>query len=163
MIALRVLSFLAGAGLALATFASSVKTVVLPRGIPSRIGRFVFLTLRRGFRMVIGRNASYERRDRIMAFYGPLGMMGLLASWLVLIMIGFTLMFWGLRGGSAVDAFRVAGSSVFTLGFERPHDLPTLVMVLWAAALGLLELALLITYLPSVYGAFSRREVNGLH
>ena len=83
MIALRVLSFLAGAGLALATFASSVKTVVLPRGIPSRIGRFVFLTLRRGFRMVIGRNASYERRDRIMAFYGPLGMMGLLASWLV--------------------------------------------------------------------------------
>ena len=158
MIALRVLSFVAGALLALATFVSSVKTVVVPRGVPSRIGRFVFVSLRRAFRLWIRTNASYERRDRIMAFYGPLGMMGLLASWLVLIVAGFTLMFWGLHGGSALDAFRVAGSSVFTLGFERPHDLPSLVMVLWAAALGLLELALLITYLPSVYGAFSRRE-----
>jgi hypothetical protein len=158
VIGLRVVAFLAGALVALATFVSSVKTVVLPRGVPSRIGRFVFQTLRRAFRVLIGRNASYERRDRIMAFYGPLGMMGLLASWLVLIVAGFTLMFWGLHGGSALDAFRVAGSSVFTLGFERPGDLPSLVMVLWAAALGLLELALLITYLPSVYGAFSRRE-----
>jgi hypothetical protein len=158
MIALRVLAFVAGALLALATFGSSVKTVVVPRGVPSRIGRFVFVSLRRLFRLLIGKNATYERRDRIMSFYGPLGMMGLLASWLVLIIAGFTLMFWGLQGHSFFDAFRVAGSSVFTLGFERPPDLPSLVMVLWAAALGLLELALLITYLPSVYGAFSRRE-----
>jgi hypothetical protein len=55
-------------------------------------------------------------------------------------------------------AFEMSGSSVFTLGFVRPSDLGTNVLSFLEAASGLALLGLLIAYLPTIYGAFSRRE-----
>ena len=53
----------------------------------------------------------------------------------------------------------MSGSSMFTLGFVRPPDLATTTLAFFEAASGLALLALLIAYLPTIYGAFSRREV----
>jgi hypothetical protein len=47
---------------------------------------------------------------------------------------------------------------VLTLGFADPPTLPSTALVFTEAAIGLVLLALLITYLPSIYGVFSRRE-----
>jgi hypothetical protein len=44
------------------------------------------------------------------------------------------------------------------LGVEHPPDVPGSVLAFTEAAVGLVLLALLITYLPSIYQAFSRRE-----
>jgi hypothetical protein len=55
-------------------------------------------------------------------------------------------------------AFTDSGSSLTTLGFSQPRDLPSVALAFTEAGLGLTLLALLITYLPSLYGAFSRRE-----
>ena len=52
-----------------------------------------------------------------------------------------------------------SGSSLFTLGFERPPDLPSAFAAFAEAAIGLSLLALLIAYLPTIYSTFSRREV----
>ena len=52
----------------------------------------------------------------------------------------------------------MSGSSLLTLGFVRPPDLATNVLAFVEAATGLGLLALLIAYLPTIYGAFSRRE-----
>jgi hypothetical protein len=49
---------------------------------------------------------------------------------------------------------------LFTLGFVRPPDLATNVLAFLEAATGLTLLGLLIAYLPTIYGAFSRREVQ---
>jgi hypothetical protein len=52
----------------------------------------------------------------------------------------------------------LSGSSIYTLGFAVPPNLPTMVLTFSEAGLGLVLLAMLISYLPSMYQSFSRRE-----
>ena len=158
MAVLRVLGFMAGAAVVLATFGSAIRTVILPRGVPARLGRFVFVAMRKVFRLRAGRSASYEKRDRTMALYGPITLLMLLLVWITLVLAGYTAMFWAAGEGSLRDAVRLSGSSILTVGFERPPDLPSTILAFTEAALGLILLALLITYLPTIYAAFSRRE-----
>jgi hypothetical protein len=158
VIAVRVLVFLIGAVVVLATIASAVRTVILPRGVASRLARTVFISLRIVFRLRARPSAPYEKRDRIMALYGPVSLLALLVTWMVLVLLGFTAMFWTLDQHSLRTAFMESGSSLLTLGFQRPAGLPAVLLVFSEAAIGLTLLALLITYLPSIYSAFSRRE-----
>jgi hypothetical protein len=154
----RALVFLMGLAIVVATFASAVRTVVLPRAIPARMTRFVFLWMRRIFRVWARPSATYERRDRVMARYAPVSLLVLLLTWVTSVLIGYTAMYWGLGERSLRQAFSLSGSAVLTLGFERPPDIPATILVFTEAAVGLVLLALLITYLPSIYGVFSRRE-----
>jgi hypothetical protein len=156
--AVRVLTFLAGVVLVVAVVGSALRTVVIPRGIPARISRFVFLGMRQLFRIRARPSLSYERRDHVMSLYAPTSLLVLLLTWIVIVMGGYTLMYWGLGGRGWREAFTLSGSAVLTLGFAHPADLPTTGLVFSEAALGLTLLALLITYLPSIYGVFSRRE-----
>jgi hypothetical protein len=48
---------------------------------------------------------------------------------------------------------------MLTLGFDRPPGLPHIVLAFTEATLGLGIVALMISYLPSLYSAFNRREV----
>ena len=126
MIAARVAAFVAGALAVYLTVGSAVRTVILPRGVPSRLTRFVFVWLRRAFIIRAGPSASYERRDRVMAMYAPVGLLGLLVAWVSLVVAGYTAMYWGLGGRTIRSAFLISGSSVFTLGIERPPEHPRL-------------------------------------
>jgi hypothetical protein len=156
--ALRVIGFVVGAAAVYATLGSAIRTVILPRAVPARISRVVFVTMRRVFTIRAGPKASYERRDRVMALYAPVSLLSLLATWAVLIVLGYMAMFWGLGDRSPREAFELSGSSMFTLGFRVADDLPTTTLIFTQAAVGLTILAMLITYLPSIYGAFARRE-----
>ncbi len=156
--ALRVVVFIAGAFCAGATFGSAVLTVVLPRGIPARLTRVVFLSTRAIFSLRIGRKASYERIDRVLALYAPMSLLVLLQVWLVIVLVGYACMFWALEPGPISEAIIISGSSLLTLGFLRGEGLPSTLLSFTEAAVGLALLALLITYLPSLYAAFSRRE-----
>src|ERR671919_1133849 len=158
MAVVRVLAFLAGAAVVLATFGSAVRTVVIPRAIPSRLTGFVFFEMRRVFRLRARPGAPYEKRDRIMSLYAPVSLLVLLLTWISIVILGYTAMYWGLGEWTPREAFILSGSAVLTLGFAEPTDLPSSVLVFTEAALGLILLALLITYLPSIYGVFSRRE-----
>jgi hypothetical protein len=156
----RVITLLAGVALVAATLGSAVRTVILPRGVPAKLARWVFLWMRLPFRIRMGRAPSYEKRDRIMALYAPLSLLVLLAAWVSLVLLGFTGIFWGLGGRSLQDAFYTSGSSILTLGFQHADDLLGNALVFTEAAFGLVLLAMLITYLPSLYSAFSRREAT---
>jgi hypothetical protein len=96
----------------------------------------------------------------VMALYAPVSLLVLLAVWVTLVMGGYVAMFWGLGGRSVRTAFLLSGSSVLTLGFEHAGDVASNVLVFTEAGLGLALLAMLITYLPSIYQAFSRREAG---
>jgi ABC-type multidrug transport system fused ATPase/permease subunit len=111
------------------------------------------------FDLIAGRFKTYEGRDRVMALYAPLSLLLLPVAWLAIILAGFMLMFHALGVSSWRTAFVESGSSLFTLGFVRPGDLPTEILAFLVAALGLGVLALFVAYLPSIYNAFSRREV----
>jgi hypothetical protein len=158
MLPVRIAVFAAGLALVATTMAAAVRTVILPRGVPSRLARGVFQVMRLLFRLRTGRSPSYEKRDRVMASYGPLSLLVLLAVWLALVLVGYTAMFWGLEHSSVSEALRLSGSSLLTLGFAQTDHLAAMILAFTEAAVGLVLLAMLITYLPSLYGAFSRRE-----
>jgi len=139
---------------------SAIKTVVLPRAVASLVTRWVFLATRRVFRLVARPSLSHEKRDRRLAWYSPLSLVATLLAWLALVLLGFALIFWGTDGVGLRRAFDLSGSSLFTLGSSRPaSDIGTW-LTFAEAAIGLFLLALLITYLPSIYAAFSRRELG---
>ena len=158
MIAVRVAVFLLGFALILATMSSSVRTLILPRGIPSRITRIVFQIVRIPFNVAARPSRAWEKRDIAMSFFSPIALLALLATWLVSIVAGYGAMFWAVAHSSVRQAAELSGSSVFTLGTSSAADAPTTFLSYTEAGVGPLMLALLITYLPSMYGAFSRRE-----
>jgi hypothetical protein len=155
---LRVLGFLAGAALAYTALASAIRTFVLPRSAPDPITRRVFLGVRSVMRIPLRTSRSYDARDRIMAFYAPVSLVVLPLAWLVLVFTGYTGMYWSLGAGGLQPAILLSGSSLLTLGFALPPTIPMALLAFSEAAVGLLLLALLIAYLPTMYAAFSRRE-----
>ncbi len=140
------------------TVLSAVRTFVLPRAAQVLISRMVFQAVRRVFNLLARPSRPFAIRDRVMAMYVPISVVVLPAVWYVLLILGFTAMLWAVGVHSLRDAFILSGSSLFTLGFERPELLPAAILSFIEAPLGLGLLALLISYLPSIYAAFSRRE-----
>jgi hypothetical protein len=156
-----VVAFCAGVVIVGLTVVSAVKATILPRGVPVRLARTTNWLVRVGFQLWVGRSASYERRDRVMAGFAPIALLTLLFSWLVLIFGAFMLMYLATTTSSPTRALELSGSSLFTLGTANPGRAGPDVLSFFEAGLGLLLLTLLITYLPSIYAAFSRRE-NGV-
>lgn len=157
MTAVKVVVFLAGLALVVATMGSAIRTVILPRAVPARIARWVFRAMRALFRLRAGRDATYEKADHLMAFYAPVSLLALLVTWLGLVFVAFIGLFWA-TGEPPGEAVVASGSSLLTLGFERPPTAPGVALSFVEATLGLILIALLIAYLPSIYAVFSRRE-----
>jgi len=121
-----VVLLIAGAVLVAATLMSEVRTVMLPRGVPVRVGRAVFRTTRRLFALRVGPRAPYERRDRIMALAAPVGLLALLLSWLLLFFGAYTLMFYALgvrpmsRGNASVTRLKARLPLLGDIDRSRP-------------------------------------------
>ncbi len=154
----HVAAFWAGLVLVLLTFFSALSTFVLPRSARSRLNRLVFGLLRKVFGLLLRFVDTYRGQDTVMAYYAPIGLMLLLPTWYLLILCGYTGMFWAIDPGSLYEALRLSGSSLFTLGFAVPAGSWTTLLAFSEGMLGLILVALLIAYLPTMYSAFSRRE-----
>jgi len=140
------------------TLASAVKSVVVPRGVIPSITRVHFVSIRKLFNIFAGPSRPYETRDRVLALYAPLALVTLPAVWAVLVLVGFTAIFWGAGVQPLTEAFATSGSSLFTLGFLHPGETARITLVFIEAGIGLGLISLMISYLPTIYGAFSRRE-----
>lgn len=156
----HVAAALAGAGLVLWVIASALRMVVLPRDEVVVLTRVVFRGIKPFFDLRVRRSASYEERDRVMARFAPTALLMIPGVWVALSICGFSGVFWGLGGTSSTRAVRLAGSSLLTLGFVNAHGAGEYIVAFFAAALGLALVALLIAYLPSIYGSFQRRETQ---
>ena len=148
------------------------ETIALPR-TASRKGRLTRYFYRSTWRLCVAaaqRLKSDRRRERLLALYGPLSVFGLLALWTAGLISGFALMQWSQRalvsplpGDSLLfDLFYLSGSALFTLGPGNLalHDRAGRVLTVAEAGIGLALLTLVLSYLPVLYGAFSRREVR---
>ena len=158
MVALRILTLVAGGLAVVATLLSAIRTVVLPRAEPAGLTRAVFLLVRRLFDLVVRRLPTYAQRDRLMALYAPISLLLLPLAWVTAVGLGFTAVNWGNGVEGWRAAFVLSGSSLLTLGFAAPGDIPDTLVSFLEAFIGLGLVALLIAYLPSIYAAFSRRE-----
>jgi hypothetical protein len=139
------------------TWASVVKTFLLPRAAHSQLNQIVSQCIYRSFMFFTRRVGDQVRRERILSVSAPTFLLSLLGTWLACLWIGFGLLLWPPTGKLEL-AMRESGSSLFTLGFAFPRGFDGTVLVFVAAASGLTVLALLIGYLPLLYAAFNRRE-----
>ncbi len=152
--------FLAGLALVAWTLLSAIRTVVLPRSAQSLLGRGVFRSLATVFRFIAGDRASFSWRDRVWALFGPIGLLGMAAAWVVLVLFGFMAMFWAVQHDGWSQAFFLSGSSLLTLGFAPAATFWERVLAFGEATIGLGLVALLIAFLPALYSSFQRREVK---
>jgi hypothetical protein len=159
MTVLDVVLVIGGVALVAAPIDAAIRTFVLPRGSPVALSRLVFRGVRTVFNLMLRRVHDYETRDRVMALYAPIGLLVLPIMFLVSIFLGFACFFYVWDDVDWNDAFIESGSSLLTLGFARPPHTAMNYMAFVEAAIGLGLLALLIAYLPTIYNAFSRREV----
>ena len=157
-LATHLLAGVLGAALVAWTLFSATQTFVLPRSANDKLARIVFRNIRRTFDFFARRLPTYAQRDHLMALYSPVSLLLLLSFWLTLVLLGFMGIFWALGVPTWHQAFLLSGSSLLTLGFASTSGLLLIIASFGEAAIGLILVALLIAYLPTIYSAFSRRE-----
>jgi hypothetical protein len=156
-IVIRVLVGLAGAWLVGSVLLSAVRTVAVPRGERLALTTFVFIAGRLVIRPFLERS-NEQRRERILQRYAPVALLCLVFVWAALVCVGFTAILWAVGDLSVIDAFQLSGSSLTTLGFVSTDDAHMTLCIL-EAFIGLGLVGLLITFLPTIYGGYNRREL----
>jgi hypothetical protein len=157
-ILIRSFIFVLGLSIVISTLFSAITTFVLPRSARSRLTQLVFRFLRKIFAGILHFAKSFQRKDAIFAYFAPISLLMLVPTWYVLIALGYAALFWSLGVGSITACLRLSGSSLLTLGFATAENFFVNLLVFSEATLGLILVALLIAYLPTMYTAFSRRE-----
>jgi hypothetical protein len=155
---IRWLGLVVGVLVVVGTLVSVLTTIVVPRGVSSRISLTMWRATEKAFRIVARRLRHYEAQDRLLALLGPFSLVVLLIGWLILLLLGYGLIFWPISGDDLAEALRLSGSSLFTLGFVTAQPGLTTLVSFLAAATGLGVVALQLGYLPTIYAAYNRRE-----
>jgi cold shock CspA family protein len=138
---------------------SAVRTFVLPRGANTKLTRAVFVGLRRLFDWRVRRLPTYERQDAAMSLFAPVALLLLPVVWLTIVFASFAAGLYAIDPGRGVrKAVLASGSNLFTLGTDVEPSFAGHLVGFAEAGIGIAMLALLITYLPSIYTSFSKRE-----
>jgi hypothetical protein len=155
MIALRILSLLFGTAVVLAILGSALKTVVLPQGGFPRLAQADFALV---YRLLVHRWRTEARAKALRALYAPVSLVSLPLVWMILMVVAFTFVFWGTGSLTVGKAFEISGSSLTTLGFSKPNGTGRIWLAFIEATIGLGLVALLISYLPTIFSAYNGRE-----
>ncbi|MFJ8579881.1 hypothetical protein [Micromonospora sp. NPDC093277] len=157
---MRWISGLAGLAVLVITLGSVLRNLVVPRGLGSALVRSLWRLTRWLLRHAAAPLRGYEARDRFLAWLAPIVLIAMLWSWLIGLLAGYGLLMHAFSGLSWPDSFREAGSSLFTLGFASNARSQLNALDFVAAASGPVVIALQIAYLPTLYGAYNRRELE---
>ncbi|MBU6119606.1 hypothetical protein [Hymenobacter siberiensis] len=160
LLALRIITGMGGVILVITTLSAAIRSFILPRNEVVRMNVWAFMGIRTIFDAAARLANSYERRDKIMAHYAPVALVALPVFWEALVSLGYTSLYWALDEGTWKQCYKLSSSSLLTLGTTDSHHLLISALSYSEATLGLLLLTLLISYLPTIYQAFSRREAT---
>jgi hypothetical protein len=148
------------------------ETIVLPRRVTRRIRltRIFYRATWRPWRAIATVIRSKKRRETFLGIYGPISLLALLTVWAVSVIVGFAFLHLAIgsqigptahQGNFLTDLY-YSGTTFFTLGLGdvTPLGAAARALTVIEASIGFGMLALVIGYLPVLYQAFSRREVN---
>jgi Ion channel len=165
---MEIVAFVLGALLLALTLWDLFETVVVPRPTPGRfrIARYAvrgsWLAIR-----AVGQGRSDRMRDMLFGIFGPAAAIMLLVLWLGGLILGYGLVLYAIRDQlSPLPSFGstiyFAATSVLTLGFGdiMANGALARILVITAAATGLGVVALVVTFLFSLYGSYQRREID---
>ncbi|HEY4026732.1 MAG TPA: potassium channel family protein [Candidatus Dormibacteraeota bacterium] len=165
---IQVLQGAAGVVVIVATLLDVFQSVVTPRPMAGRvrISRYATLVLWRLCRWLALRRQDARRRETLLGNFGPAMVLVYLVLWLLLLILGYGLVLNALADQihphpDLSGSLYFAGTSLFTIGFGDYVGVTRTARAVSIAAggTGLAVLALVITFLFSLYGAFQRREV----
>ncbi len=127
------------------------QTIILPRRPTGRlrITRVFYIVTWAPWVWVAERIENRKVREQLYSVFGPLSLLLLLVLWAVLLIGGFALLLFAIRSPFQ-DSSLAPGAGAF-------HHFLT---DLYVSGTGLGFVALVISYVPVLYGAFSRREVS---
>ena len=155
MIVARIAAALFGVALVFAVLISALETVVLPRNGFTRITRCVFSL---ADRVLVHRWRNAALRTNLRGLYAPVALVSLPLVWMLSVTFGFSFIFWSISHDTPQRSFEISGSSLFTLGFAEPEGSARIWLTFVEATIGLGLVALLISYLPTIYSAHHERE-----
>jgi hypothetical protein len=155
----NVLLVVGGIAVVVVVVDAAIRTFIVPRATVVTFTYAVFRCVRALLGPFAKPSRGYEVRDRVMALYAPLALVALPATSLLMIFVAYACIYVGLEHDDWQEAFIESGSSMLTLGFVRPTGTVSTFVAFSEAAIGLGILALVVAYLPTIYGAFSRREL----
>ena len=144
------------------------QTVVVPRPTPGRyrIARYVVRDSWTFLRWLL-RRRSPQTRDQLFGLFGPATAVLLLVTWIVTLALGYGFIFFAVRDEitpvpDLAASFYYAAVSLLTLGYGDivANGGIARFVSLVAAASGLSVVALIVTFLYSIYGSYQRRELE---
>jgi hypothetical protein len=174
LIVMHMLAVVVGVLLIVVILWDTFETIVLPRRVSRRLRltRIFYVGTWAPVAELARRVPPGKKRDRYLAFYGPLSLILLLLVWALALVLAFGLLQWGAGAllhtpeagpplGFGTYVY-MSGVILFTLGFGDvfPLDAVGRLLAVVEAGTGFGFLAAVIGYLPVLYQSFSRREVS---
>lgn len=153
---MRIVVGLLGAVLIAAMLAEFFVAFLLPRRVrrDPRIARGIYRMVWRPWKAIAHR-LQLIQADTLLGFFGPFALLLELTVWVLGLMIGYACLQWAGGGSFSLSS---SAATILSASFEHTGA--------WHRAVGLLEAAngvavlfIVIGYLPSIYTAFSSREV----
>jgi hypothetical protein len=169
---MSILAAIFGIILIIAVLIDSFESIVLPRRVVRRLrfSRFFYAVTWTVWSLIGRKMRPGNRREFYLSYYGPLSLILLLFTWATILVCAFALLEWGL--GLPIGApekvvtfgtyLYMSGTTFFTLGLGDVIPLAGVgrFLAVAEAGMGFGFLALIIGYVPIIYQAFSRREIN---
>ena len=155
-----------------AVLLDAFETVVLPRRVRRqfRITNLFYRYTWVPWARLASHITSQTRRETFLGYFGPLSMIALLAVWAAGLIFGFALLQFGagehlFLGNQQINFGLLlyhSGETFFTLGYGdiTPAASVSRALSVCEAGMGFGFLAVVIGYLPTLYTAFSRREIE---
>lgn len=167
-----ILEGVAGLLIVLIVLWDAFEVIILPRRVTRRLrlARLLIITTWKLYSQWVRRIPNRGRRVQFLGYYGPLTVLMLFVMWAAGLILGFALL--QLAFGSQLVAtagglgFRgilyMSGTTFFTLGLGDvvPRSDAARILTVIEAGIGFGFLASVISYLPVLYGTFSRREAR---
>jgi hypothetical protein len=163
---MHVVAALGGLVIVLLALLDAFESLVQPRRVtrayrPARLFyRSSWAAWSRAARLFRGR-----ARQSFLSYFGPLSLLVLLCLWAAALIVGFGLLHWGVGDpaqGGLGDALYLSGVTFFTVGYGDvlPVGWAGKSLAVVESGLGLGFLAVVISYLPALAQAYSRREAT---
>jgi len=172
VVGVHLLAFLLSTFVMTTVLWDAFETVVLPRTVSRRLRltRLYFGFTWKRWSRAAAMFRPERRRERFLAVFGPLSLLGLAGVWALGLLLGFAGLQWSAGSNLEplpatvrfIDDLYISGTTFFTLGLGdvRPVGHVARLITVAEAGTGFAFLAIVIAYFPVLYQSFSRREAQ---